>query len=203
MELRGLFLSIAVVGATIHGVESQSILQVRQAWGPANGGLRLGISLVNTDGPSVAGAEFYVALQNIGDADFVINLGHMLANGRAMFPAAIHLIVTDPSGKTRELHFSDRRYPGVAGRLDDFTVALRTGSIYVIRARLDQYWSPATKEFGLKLAEGRHRIVARFEGQGAKAVGLDMQGVAHMDFWKGTLQSDPLQFEVSTNAVSK
>jgi hypothetical protein len=98
-----------------------------------------------------AGAEFYVALENTSDSDFVVNLGQMLANGKVMFPTAIRLTLTDPAGQTRELDFSDRRYPGVAGRVDDFTVALRSGSIYALRVSLNQYWSPATKEFVLKL----------------------------------------------------
>jgi len=187
-----------VIAATIPGVECQSILPAVQAWGSPNGGLRIGISLVNSGGPSAPAAEFHVALQNTGDTDFLLNLGHMLANGKVMFPAAIRLIVTDPSGRTRELHFSDPRYPGVAGRLDDFTVALRTGSIYVIRARLEQYWSPETKEFSLKLAEGRNRVIARFEGQGPRAQCLGL-----MTFWKGTVQSAPLEFEVSTKTGSK
>jgi hypothetical protein len=158
---------------------------------------------VNSGTLPPVGAKFYVALQNTGDADFVVNLGHMLANGKVMFPAAIHLILTDPPGKTRELDFSDRRYGVVAGRVDDFTVALRTGSVYVLRATLDQYWSPATQEFALRLMDGHYRIAARFDGQGVKAGNLDMQGIALMNFWKGTVRSNSLEFDVARNAPSK
>jgi len=35
------------------------------------------------------GAEFLVALQNTSKADFVVNLGSMLGNGRVMFPAGV------------------------------------------------------------------------------------------------------------------
>jgi hypothetical protein len=146
---------------------------------------------------------FLVAIQNVGDTDVVVNLGHMLANGKVMFPEAIRLTLTDAQGKTRELHFSDKRYPGVAGRVDDFTVALRSGSIYVLRASLDQYWSPATKESVLTFSDGRHRIAARLEGQGAKSVNLDMQGIALMNFWKGTVQSNSFEFEVVGNSAPK
>jgi len=53
----------------------------------------------------------------------VLNLGSMLANGKVMFPEAVRLSLTDPAGYARELHFFDRRYPGIAGRVDDFIVA--------------------------------------------------------------------------------
>jgi hypothetical protein len=113
------------------------------------------------------------------------------------------LTLTDPAGTTRELDFSDRRYPGVAGRVDDFTVALRAGSSYLLRVTLNQYWSQATKEFELKLAEGRHQIRARFQGQGAESANLDMQGVALLNFWRGTVHSNALEFEVSKQVPSK
>src|SRR5258705_9790177 len=69
-------------------------------------GLRIGIS-VSPGNLSQAAAEFSVALENTGDADFVLNLGSMLANGKVMFPDAIHLILSDPGGNTRELAFFD------------------------------------------------------------------------------------------------
>jgi hypothetical protein len=203
MRLLALLVPIGLVVAAVPGISSQSVFPPLQVWGPGTHGLRIGIAPVSSDRLSPAAAEFYVALQNTGDSDFVVNLGHMLANGKVMFPAAIRLMLTDPAGQTRELQFFDRRYPGVAGRVDDFTVALRTGSMYALRVSLDQYWSPATKEFELKLASGRHRIAARFEGQGAVAGNLDMQGVALLNFWKGTAQSNVVEFELSHQAASK
>jgi hypothetical protein len=127
----------------------------------------------------------------------------MIPNGKVMFPTAIRLTLTDAAGQTRELDFSDRRYPAVAGRVDDFTVALRSGSIYALRVSLNQYWSPTTKEFGLKLAAGRHRIAARFEGHGARTVNLDMQGAALLNFWKGTMESNVVDFVVSEPIASR
>jgi hypothetical protein len=186
---------------------SQSIVGVNQAWGqnwgPVSGGLRIAISPVNSGNQPRENASFYVAIQNVSEKDLVLNLGLMLANGKVMFPKAIRLTLTDIQGKTRDLHFSDRRYPAIIGRADDFTVALRSGSIYVLRLSLDQYWSPATKEFILALADGRYRIVARFEGQGAKTDNLDMKGVALLNFWNGTVQSNAFEFEVAGNAAPK
>jgi hypothetical protein len=109
----------------------------QQSWGEAVGGLRVGIAPVSPGGWPSRGAEITIALQNVGDKDFVLNLGRMMANGKVMFQEAIQLTLTDEKNQTRELQFFDRRYPGVGGRLDDFTVALRSGSTYVLRTSLD------------------------------------------------------------------
>jgi hypothetical protein len=201
-SLRLLFTIAVIVAITSH-VSSQSIIGDSQDWGPVSGGLRMSISPVTSGNMPRKGAEFYVAIQNVGAKDVVLNLGTMLANGRVMFPQAIRLILTDTQGKPRELHFVDKRYPAVIGRVDDFTVSLRSGSIYILRVTLDQFWSMATKEFALTLAAGRHQISARLEGQGAKAVTLDMQGIALMNFWKGTVESNSFEFEVAGNIAPK
>jgi hypothetical protein len=184
-------------------IDTSYALSARQEWGPVSGGLRMAISSIISGNLPREHTAFYVAIQNVGDADIVLNLGQMLANGKVMFPKAIRLTLTDAQGKTRELHFSDKRYPVVAGRVDDFTVALRSGSIYALRVSLDQYWSPETKEYVLTLSDGRYRISARLEGQGAKSVNIDMQGIALMNFWKGTVQSNSFEFEVRESGVPK
>jgi hypothetical protein len=153
------------------------------------------MSAISRTQPS-RGAQFAIILHNAGDADLVINLGHMLANGKVMVPSAVRLHIIDPGGNARELLFFDRRYPGVAGRIDDFTVALRRGAMYVLPISLDDYWSPATQESELTLAVGRHRVSAQLEGKGATALNSDMQGIALMNFWKGNVESDLLEFEV-------
>ena len=167
------------------------------SWGPINNGLRLSLSPTSSGRLSPVGAEFDVAVQNVGDSDVVVSIGAMLGNGRVMWPSAIRFALSDSAGRTRELGFFDRRYPGIAGRVDDFTVALRSGSTYVLRLSLGHYSSPTTKEFELKLANGHHRIEARFEGRGAQAVNSDTQGVALLNFWTGILRSNVLEFEVA------
>jgi hypothetical protein len=203
MKSLRLLLLITVIAATDLSVLSQSIIDDRQDWGPVSGGLRMAISPVTPGNLPREGAAFYIAIQNVGAKDVVLNLGIMLANGSVMFPLAIRLTLTDSQGKTREFQFEDKRYPAIAGRVDDYIVALRSGSVYVLRVSLDQYWSPEAKAFASTLADGRRRISARFEGQGAKAVNLDMQGVALMNFWKGTVQSNSFEFEVTGNTAPK
>ena len=164
--------------------------------GRLNAELRLAISLVQTEADRPAGTEFIVSIENVGGSDVVVNLGFMLANGKVMFPEAVRLLLTGPQGGTRELQYFDRRYPGIAGRVDDFIVALRSGSTYSLRLSLDRYWSPATKEWDLKIAPGRYRIEALFDGRGAMFQNLDTPGIALLNFWKGTVRSSPLSFDI-------
>lgn len=172
---------------------SQSLLDAMpHTWGQSVDGLRIGIAGARTV-PS-SGAEFNIALQNTGPRDFVVNLGIMLANGKVMFPWAVRLALTDPTGNSRELEIP---IPRVAGRVDDFTVALRVGATYAFAVSLDEYWSEATKEFRLKLTPGRYRISAWFDGNGAMVGNVDMKGVAFLNFWKGTVRSGVLEFEVT------
>lgn len=104
-------------------------------------------------------------------------------------------------------HLTYQRQAGVSARredlgsrsveVDDFTVALRVGATYAFAVSLDEYWSEATKEFGLKLTPGRYRISAWFDGNGAMVGNVDMKGVALLSFWKGTVRSSVLEFEVT------
>jgi hypothetical protein len=164
------------------------------SWGPTTNGLRVAISSASSTLPA-GGEAFWIALQNAGPTDFVVNLGYMLANGKAMFPAAVRLVLVDPAGGTRELQFSDRRFPGAAGRVDDLTVALKAGAIYAFPISLDQYVSAVERR--PMLTPGRYRITARFEGYGANADNLDVKGVALLHFWKGSTESNVLDFTVA------
>ena len=195
--------AIALVVAAVSSISSQSTVPIPQASGAMVNGLRIGISTVGSGKLPSVGAEFWVALENTGDSDFVVNLGSMLGNGKVMFPDAIRLILTDPAGRTRELQYFDRKHAVVGARLDDFTVALRSGSVYALRLSLDQYSHPATSNIELNLAEGRHRIAARFDGQGARLAPGDMRGVSLLNFWSGIAESNAVEFEVSKRAAER
>ena len=161
----------------------------------SNAELRMSIiATTNKDakGPPV----FRITLENVGDKDTVLNLGMMLANGKVHLPDAIRLILIDSMQNSRELHFSEKRYPGIAGRVDDYAVPLRAGSAYTVKMSLDDFWCPKTKEFRLKLKPGTYRIRSELTGKGANFVNSDMRGMKLMNFWKGTLQSDTTVFRI-------
>ncbi len=157
--------------------------------------LRMSLSPVTPEKPGEF-TVFRVSLENAGDKDLMLNLGMMLANGKVMMPTAIHLILVDAKGGSRELLFSDRRYPGVAGRVDDFIVPLRAGSTYSLCLSLNDYWCPKTKEFQIALRAGEYRIHAVLDGQGAQHVNSDTAGMKLMNIWQGRLSSAPIVIRI-------
>jgi hypothetical protein len=82
----------------------------------------------------------------------------------------------------------------IAGRVDNYAVPLRSGSTYILELRLDQFWSPSTKEFNLKLKPGHYWVSALFLGTGAETRNSDTTGMNLMHFWKGKLQSNVFEF---------
>ena len=162
-------------------------------WGPTADGLQLSLSTAdagNRDAP-----ELQLAVRNVGDHDVTLNLGSMLANGKVQLPYNISLSFTDAKGKTRTFKFADKRHSLVAGRVDDYVVPLRVGSIYTLRLTLDQFWCDETKEFEVELLPGRNHLTAQFEGSGAKLVNTDMPAIKLMNFWLGRVQSNTLALE--------
>src|SRR5689334_13372995 len=72
-----------------------------------------------------SGSNLEVAFRNVGDRDVTLNLGVMMANGKVQLPDRIAMKFIDAQGNTRLFKFGDKRYPGVAGRLDDYFLPLR------------------------------------------------------------------------------
>lgn len=163
--------------------------EMLQRWMPATNGLLMFLSVLKTDNWDDPGFE--VTFRNMGEQDVCLNLGLMLANGKVQLPAQIHLKLWDGSGKNWELDFADKRYGAIAGRVDDYAVPLRSGSTYTLELRLDQFWSPVTKEFDLKLKHGRYWVSAQLQGDDA---GTDKLNIMLMNFWKGRLQSNVFSF---------
>lgn len=141
---------------------------------------------IQADSPESSGAlRLRVTLENTGDKDVYLNLGTMLGNGRIQRPEAIRLLVVDGTGSQRELHYADKDVPGVAGRVDDYPVPLRTGSTYSVALELGDFWCPKTKEHAIVLQPGTYEVRAQFEGAGAQHDG----GIPSLPYWTGTLES--------------
>lgn len=163
----------------------------------------LKMSIRATDARSADSLQFEVRIENVDEQDTVLNLGAMLANGKALLPDAIRLTLIDPGGRSRELHFSDRRFPGIAGRVDDYVVPLRAGSAYTLMLRLSDYWCPETKEFEFELRRKPYRVRAELIGKRAQHVNSDTQWLKSTRFWIGKLQSDVVRFQVGERRVTK
>ena len=156
-------------------------------WGQPNDGVQM--SLTST------GSKLQLAFRNISDRDVTLNLGAMMANGKVLLPNNISLNFRDAQGKTRLFKFADKRYPAVAGRLDDYVVPLRAGSTYTLQVTLDQFWCYETKEFSIQLLPGTNYLTAQYEGTAAKLVNLDMPAIKSMNFWLGKVQSNTLTLD--------
>ena len=173
-------------------LSAQPIINPMQIWSPATDGMRMAISVVKPGIATQPDIEFYLAFQNIGSKDFVLNLGMMLGNGKVQEPDAIRLMLTDPNGQTRGFQCSKVR--AIGGRVDDFLAALPVGATYVLRLNLNQYCCIAPV---VKLTAGRYRIAAQFKGRGAQFVNLDTPGIRLLNFWMGSVQTNPLEFEIA------
>lgn len=180
---------LMVVAAVCSPLSAQPIINPQQIWGDASDGVRMALSAVAaTTSPS--NAEFCLAFQNVGSKDALLNLGIMV--GGFQEPWAIGLILTDPKGQPRELLYRTTRV-WVRGRVDDFIVALPSGGTYILRIDLAQL-SVYPK---LELRPGRYQMAVRFEGKGPQWLNLDTPGIGGWRFWKGTAQSNSVEFEIS------
>jgi hypothetical protein len=159
-------------------------------WGQPGDGVQ--ISLSPTDAPS---SSLQVAFRNMGDHDVTLNLGSMMANGKVQLPNDVRINFTDAQGRSRVFKFADKKHSFVAGRLDDYVVPLRVGSMYTLTLSLDQFWCEETKEFEIPLLPGKNQLTAQFHGNGARLVNLDMPAIKLMNFWLGSVESNTLTIE--------
>jgi hypothetical protein len=150
------------------------------------------MSLSSTD---ANGSGLQVGFRNVGDHDVTLNIGTMMANGKVQLPDYVSLNFTDAQGQTRVFKFADKKHSFVAGRLDDYVVPLRVGSMYTLKLTLDQFWCQETKEFEIRLLPGKNRLTAQFQGGGARLPNLDMQAIKLMNFWLGKVESNTLTLE--------
>jgi hypothetical protein len=150
------------------------------------------LSVTDSTTAPAGSAGFSLAFQNVGSEDALLNLG--MRFGRIQEPWAILLALTDADGKTREFQYRSRRVTVIRGRLDDFIVALPGGATYVLKSDLSQLGNYPP----LDLKPGRYRLSARYEGKSAQWVNVDTPGIRLWPFWEGTLQSNAVEFQLST-----
>jgi hypothetical protein len=166
-------------------------------WGEAVDSLQMSIypdaaSRVKSKPP-----KFRVELRNTGENDLILNLGIMLANGKRQYPNAVVLSLTDDTGQRRQL---DLREPGfIAGRMDPFVLPIPIDATFSLSVDLDNYWAAKSKEFDYKLKPGSYSIQAQLAGRGVsqQEANLDVKGIALMPYWKGTVSSNQLRFDIS------
>jgi len=152
-------------------------------------GLQMIVSQYESIENKSSNAQFIITLKNVGNNDFILNLGMMLANGKNLFPNAIQLNLSDDEGNKKKL---ESKKPGfIGGRVDDYILPLEVGSSHSLIVDLNDYWSPDTEEFKFQLYEGINYLQVQYNGQGAQHnLGGDMVGVKLLNFWVGKIQSN-------------
>jgi hypothetical protein len=143
------------------------------------------------------GSKFQLELRNTTDHDLVLNLGVMLANGASQYPNAVVFRLTCPDGKQLPLQMIQPAF--IAGRLDPMVVPLPRDATFILPINLLDYWAVEGKKVSqLDLLPGSYSLRAIFTGTDfpGQAANLDMKGIALMPYWKGTLESSDLAFEL-------
>ncbi|MEP6903300.1 MAG: hypothetical protein ABJA66_16350 [Actinomycetota bacterium] len=156
-------------------------------WGTPVDGIELSVSAAASQKAEIP--EIQLELQNTGDKDITLNLGTILANGKAQLPDSFSLDITDANGKIRSFEFFDGKYAAIAGRVDDYILPLRAGSIYTLKIGLDKFYSSKENLIGSKLPVGKYQINAHFNGDDTNIISSEMI------IWHGKLQSNTLAFE--------
>lgn len=189
----GLVASLLVLGGLSAALKPRA-----ETWGEAVRGLQMTIYLDQAEGVPPRVPKFRAELRNAAQNDLVVNLGMMLANGKMQYPNAVVLVLKDAQGKSRRL---DLREPGaIAGRVDPFVLPVPAGATFSILVDLDKYWAAESKEFDYKLKPGIYSLEAQFTGRSVsqQEANLDVKGIALMPYWTGTVASNQLRFEVSS-----
>jgi hypothetical protein len=163
------------------------------AWGEPRDGLRLGIAMLIPDRskPPI----FWVALQNVGDKDFTLNLG-VVMNGKFKYTSAVKLIFTNSKGKSLELENNLGGKGWMGGRIDPLFLPFPRGSSHIVTVDLDSYWF--TPSLSSTIPEGKYRIKALFEGLSPEPPpsALLPGMIPSLPYWKGVVESGEIGLEV-------
>jgi hypothetical protein len=162
---------------------------VMPVFGAPSSNLMLGISHDRARQSDPAALE--VHFRNASEAAFILNLGAMLDTGKVMEPMFLSLAVTDSSGSTRTFHWARPFF--VAGRLDDYPVALRAGASYSLPVNIADFWDDQAADRMLRLEPGRYRIEALFQGRGSHAKGSNM---TLLPWWIGKAASGTIEVQI-------
>jgi hypothetical protein len=183
---------ILFASVLFNGGSSATTKPSPQTWGETVSGLQLTIYLDPAGRVQSKTSNFRVELRNAGENDLILNLGSMLANGKKQYPDAVVLTLTDSQGKPQRLALQGPFY--IAGRVDPLVLPIPIGSTFSIPVDLNRYGPP-----DYKLKPGTYSLEAQVTGKGVsqQEANLDVKGIALMPYWKGTVTSNQLRFEIS------
>ena len=149
-----------------------------------------------------------VVFRNMVDRDLNLVLGEVggysprpckLDNRDISCTLSFKLTGRDRNGATRTYTF--RGIAFVGGRIDPYIVHLPARSTFALELGLDQFWSPATREYEpLDLSPEKYKLSLEFEGREPGPVNTGQEYISKMTFWKGKITSNLLSITGAQNA---
>lgn len=172
-------------------------------------GIQMTISEISLFKPGVPNLR--VVFRNLADRDLNLVLGEVggysprpckLDNREISCTLSFKLTVRDGNGVERTYTF--RGIAFVGGRIDPYIVHLPAHSTYGLELALDQFWSPATREFEpLALSSETYKLLLEFEGREPGPANTGQEYSSKMTFWKGKVTSNLLTIIVGRNPQPK
>jgi hypothetical protein len=168
------------------------IIAVMGARGNAQGTDKPALQIsVMRDTSKVGQRAFLIKLRNAGDYKITLHLGMKTLNDTKWAVQAVHLLLTDASGKTLDLETGG--YGIVGGQFLPFDRPLPPGASFQFVANLDDYASGKARFWPVKqgnvwrlpLAPGRYKLCAEY-----------VQTSAQEPVWTGSVRSAPLTFSI-------
>lgn len=173
------------------------ILAVLCGRGDAQGMDHPALRISMTRDTSKAGQRaFLIKLRNAGDHKITLLLGTMTRNDTQWAVQAVHLLLTDASGKTLDLDAGPRGVVG--GQFEPFLMPLPPGASFQFAADLDDYASGKARLWRVKqgnvwrlpLAPGRYKLCAEYVVPASRTSALE-------PVWTGSVRSTQLTFSIA------
>ena len=160
----------------------------------------VGPTLLLTSTPDLS--VFRVELRNPSDQDLVLNVGIALANGAKQYTDAVVYTLRTPDG--RVLHLESMEPGFIAGRVDPLIIPLPAGATFSFLVNLKKYVAPKERIWQLDFPPGDYTLQAEYTGRAVRRsqVNLDVQGIALMPYWVGTVAATPVAFTVPSHGES-
>ena len=201
-----ILIAVGVIFFSVGRFQAQTVEPPQTQTTEAVEGIQMTISENGLVKPGVPNLR--VVFRNLVDRDLNLTLGEVggwsprlckLDNRDIPCTLSFKLTVRERNGATRTYTFRGTTF--VAGRVDPYIIYLRPHSTYALELGLDQFWSPATREYEpLALSPETYKLSLEFEGREPSPVNTGQSYISKMTFWKGKLTSNLLSITVARNA---
>ena len=138
-----------------------------------------------------AKGDLEVGFENVDAKPVVLNLGDMVGNGLELEPRRFHLVVTGPTGKSRELHW--KGIGGIAGRMDDFLVPLMPAAKYTVTFSLGDLIGNGKEGNWSSAIVAGEKVQAVYEGA-APSLTNRQEIIPALPIWLGKIESGLLVY---------